>query len=226
MSLSAGAVIPIVVQVLLLSWNGLLRAIKFRWQILIGLSVSISLAIQLVANRSVLDIVVSFFVFEPGSYWYRRLIWDYGSASVLNHPLYGVGLNDWERPAWMSASIDNFWLFLAMRYGLPAAFSPAADLFVDLLGGSFKKGLGDKIIAYRTAFLITMTGFFLVGWTVAFWDHAYVFFLFLMGSGVWMLDVETKGESYLAGAGRLNLAGCIGKYVLVYRPFADKFETL
>ena len=176
MSLSAGALVSIVVQVLLLSWNGLLRAIKIRWQILIGLSVLISLAIQLVANRSVLDIVVSFLVFEPGSYWYRRLIWDYGVASVLNHPLYGIGLNDWERGAMMSPSVDNFWLFLAMRYGLPAPFLLLLTLLSIFLALAFKKGLDDKITAYRTAFLISMIGFFLVGWTVHFWDAGYVLF--------------------------------------------------
>lgn len=33
------------------------------------------------------------------------------------------------------------------------------------LAVGFKKGLDDKITAYRTAFLIAMTSFFLVGWT-------------------------------------------------------------
>ena len=120
------------------------------------------------------------------------LIWDYGSASVLNHPLFGVGLNDWERPGWMPASIDNFWLFLAVRYGLPAPFLLLLAFLSIFLAVGFKKGLDDKITAYRTAFLITMTAFFLVGWTVHFWDAAYVLFLFLMGSGVWMLDVRPK----------------------------------
>ena len=47
MSLSAGAVVSMAVQVLLL----LVKAIKIPWKILIGLSVLIGLAIQLVANR-------------------------------------------------------------------------------------------------------------------------------------------------------------------------------
>ena len=46
-----------------------------------------------------------------------------------------------------------------------------------------------------------MTAFFLVGWTVHFWDAAYVLFLFLMGSGVWMLDVETKERAALRPKG-------------------------
>jgi hypothetical protein len=192
LSLSAGPLIAIVAQGFLLSWNWLLRGIKIRWIILIGLSVSIVLAIELVANRSALEIVVSYFLFDPVSYWFRRMIWDLGSASVLAHPVFGVGMNEWQRPEGMPPSIDNFWLSIAVHQGLPAAFLILLTLLSIFLAVGFKKGLDDKLIECRTGFLITLSGFFLVGWTVTFWDAAYVLLLFLMGSGVWMLDVETK----------------------------------
>src|SRR5262245_18198810 len=62
---------------------------------------------------------------------------------------------------------------------------------------SLKKGPEGRLVEYRAAFLISMTGFFLTGWTVHFWDAALVLFLFLMGSGVWMLDVESKDRAAL-----------------------------
>ena len=192
LSLSAGPIAVVVAQGLLLSWNELLRAVKSRWKILIALLVSIDLVIELVANRSALEILASYFLFDPASYWFRRLIWQYGSESALNHPLFGVGMNQWERPAWMPASIDNFWLIQAVLHGLPASFLMLLTFLSIFLAVGLKKGLSDKLIQYRTGFLITMTGFFLVSWTVTFWDHAYVLFLFLMGSGVWMLDVKTE----------------------------------
>jgi len=82
-------------------------------------------------------------------------------------------------------------------HGLPAAFFMLLTFISIFLTTAFKKGLGDKLNDYRSGFLIYMTTFFLVGCTVAFWDHAYVLLLFLMGSGVWMLDVEIKGKSTL-----------------------------
>jgi hypothetical protein len=194
MSLSAGPFVSLVLQVFLLSCNFLVRAIKIPWTILIGLMVLISLALQLVAKRSLLDIAAGFLVFESGSYWYRRMIWDYGVTSVLQHPLNGIGLNNWERGSDMSASIDNFWLMLAMRYGLPASFLLLLTMLSIFLALSFKKHLDDKITAYRTAFLISMTAFFLAGWTVHFWDTGYVLFLFMLGSGGWILDVRPKGK--------------------------------
>ena len=110
LSLSSGPIIAIVAQGLLLSWNWLLWAIKIRWKILIGLLVLIALSIELVANRSLPAIVSSYLAFDDQSYWFRRLIWHYGSVSALNHPLFGVGMNEWERPEWMPPSIDNHYL--------------------------------------------------------------------------------------------------------------------
>ena len=86
----------------------------------------------------------------------------------------------------MSTSIDNFWLLLAMRYGLPAPFLLLLTLLSIFLALGFKKGLDDKITAYRTGFLISMIGFFVVGWTVHFWDAGYV--LFTICDGQWHLD--------------------------------------
>jgi len=192
LSVSSGPVTALVAQLFLLFWNGLLGTIKYRWKLLIGLIASLSLAIELVANQSLLDIVVTYFLFDPGSYWFRKIIWLYGSASALNHPLFGTGLGEWERPEWMASSIDNFWLFHAVRYGLPAAFLMLLAFFSNFWAVSFKKGLDGKLGEYRTGFLITMTAFFVVAWTVHFWDATYVLFMFLMGSGVWMLDVKPK----------------------------------
>lgn len=195
LSVSSGPLTALVTQGFLLFWNALLSAFRFRWILLIALVTFTSLAIELVANRSLLDIVVTHFLFDPGSYWFRKVIWTYGTASALNHPLFGTGLGDWERPPWMSPSIDNFWLLQAVHNGLPAAFLILLAFGSIFLAVGLKKGLDDKLDNYRTGFLIAMTGFFQVGWTVAFWDAAYVLFVFLMGSGVWILDVETKKKS-------------------------------
>jgi hypothetical protein len=49
-----------------------------------------------------------------------------------------------------------------------------------------------KLASYRLGFLASLTGFFLVGWTVHFWNATYVLFIFSLGAGVWLLDA--KGE--------------------------------
>ena len=102
----------------------------------------------------------------------------------------------------MPASIDNFWLVLAVRHGLPAAFLMLLALLSIFLAVSFRKGLDDKLIEYRTGFLISMSGVFpgrvdgrVLGRCLCF---------LAIPDGQRRLDAgcETQGESCLAGAGR------------------------
>jgi hypothetical protein len=187
LSLSAGPIIAVATQCALLVWNWLFRRVRYRWWLLIGLTIFAFLSIEVAANRSALGVVTSYVVFDPESYWFRRVIWTYGVESVQTYPVWGVGNHEWPRPSWMPGSIDNFYLFLAVRHGLPAAFLMMSALFFVVMPLSLKGGLSDRLEAYRTGFLVSIVAFFLVGWTVAFWASAYVLFFFLLGSGTWML---------------------------------------
>lgn len=132
------------------------------------------------------------------------MIWTYGSTAALNHPLFGVGMNEWARPAWMGPSIDNLWLCLAVQYGLPAVFFLLLAILSIVLAVGIKRGLNQRLVEYRTGFLTAMTAFVLVACTVHFWDTAWVFFLFLMGSGVWILDARAKERGATPAPGVLN----------------------
>src|SRR5690606_35923137 len=69
-----------------------------------------------------------------------------------------------------------------------------------------KKGLSKRDEAYRLGYLITMAGFFLVGWTVHFWNATYVLFLFLVASGAWIREVPTDpATSSAEKSGALDL---------------------
>jgi hypothetical protein len=210
-SLSAGPLTMVVVQGLLLAWNSLLRHVRGRWKILIFLGVIIVPTVQAVANRPLTAIISGYLTFEPQSYYFRVLIWDYGSAAALNNWLFGLGLNlkDWARPNWMGPSIDNFWLYLAIRSGLMAPILLQLALASVFLMLALKKGLDEQIAAYRTALLIVLTALFVVSWTVHFWDTAYVMFLFLIGSGLWILDAESpqRGSPHFHAAKAAHSSG-------------------
>jgi hypothetical protein len=90
----------------------------------------------------------------------------------------------------MPPSIDMFWLIHAVFYGMPAAILMLLTLLIPCFGVGFLKGLDDRLDQYRIAYMISMCGFFLVGWTVHFWNATYVLFLFLLASGIWMLDLK------------------------------------
>lgn len=190
LSLSSAPIAAIVVQAALIMWGALFRKSPNCWRFLWCLFLASYLAVVFGSNQTPAKFYISHFTFDPATGWHRLLIWEFGSASVLNHPFFGIGFDDWARSSWMSTSVDMFWLLNTMRYGIPGGLLLALSFFAVFLGVSFRKGLDERLVAYRTAYLIVMMAFFLVGWTVHFWGTAYLWFTFLLGSGVWLLDVR------------------------------------
>lgn len=200
LSLSSAPIAAVVVQAALIMWSALFRKSPHCWRFLWCLFVAAYLAVLFGSSQTPAQFYITHFTFDPGTGWYRILIWEFGSASVLNHPLFGIGFGDWDRIRWMTTSVDMFWLLTAMRFGIPGGLLMVLSFFAVFLGVSFRKGLDERLVAYRTAYLIIMMAFFLVGWTVHYWGAAYLWFLFLLGSGVWLLDARIDDGGKRQGA--------------------------
>ena len=190
LSLSAGPIGAVVLQALLILWDRVLKRNKWRWKILLAIAAIINLMIAAIPNQSLVMFYISRFTFDEFTAYFRVLIWRYASNSALNHPFFGVGLGEWERPYWMPSSIDMFWLIHAVRYGIPAAFLMLLAFSSAILAVASKKALDEKLTEYRTAYLLSMTSFFIAGWAVHYWNASYVLFLFLLGSGMWLMMHE------------------------------------
>jgi hypothetical protein len=191
LSLSGGAISALGAQVLLIGWNETLRRFEGRWTVLFFILGAMYLFIAVASNQSVASFYISRFSFDQQSAGFRLLIWEYGSASALNHPWFGVGFNEWDRPSWMPPSIDMFWLLYAVRHGIPAAALLMFGFLALYVPALLRRGLNERLSLYRLAYLVSLTSFFLAGWTVHFWNGAYVLFTFILGAGVWLLDAQS-----------------------------------
>lgn len=198
LSLSSAPIAGLVVQGALMAWNSLLRQYDIRWKLLWGLAFAAYLVVEFGSNQTPVQFYISHFTFDQQTGWFRIWIWEYGSASVLNHPLYGLGFGDWARPKWMAPdSIDNFWLVTAVRHGIPALVLLVVSCLAIVLPIAFNKGLDKKLGNYKTAYLICMATYFIVGTTAHFWGATYVWLLFLLGAGVWMMTAESSEKAPL-----------------------------
>ncbi len=193
LSLSSGPLTSVGAQLGLIGWDLVLRRFAGRWKLLASLFFSAIVAIQIVANRSPAQILISFIAFNTSTAYNRLRIWQFGSASVWNHPLFGIGENAWARPSWMSGSIDMFWLVSAVQNGLLAGLLLQVAFFATVLPVIFRKGLDERTSSYRTGYVISLLGFYIAGWTVHYWNSVYVLLIFLLGCGPWFLDLK-KGE--------------------------------
>lgn len=194
-SMSSAPIAGMVLQFALLLWNAFLRNFEFRWKILWGLVFVAYLVVSIGSNQTPAEFYISHFTFDMQTGWWRLHIWNYGSASVAAHPFFGIAFHDWVRPWWMySGSVDNFWLVIAMRHGIPAFLLVLGACLAVIGGVALKKGDDKQVETFRIGYLLCIVNVMIVGCTVHFWGAAYVWFLFLLGSGVWIFDTTSDGD--------------------------------
>jgi hypothetical protein len=191
LGLSSGPMSAMAIQAALIGWNWIFRSFPGRWKLFWSLLSFIYVFLSIFSRQSPAAHLINLVAFDKGSAWQRILIWEYGSASVIANPVFGVGLTgDWLRPDWQTSSMDMFWLISSVRHGLLAGILLGITFLGTMLTIGLKRGLTDRQSHYRTGYLICMAGLFFAGWTVHFWAEIYVYFVFLMASGLWILDAS------------------------------------
>ena len=196
LSLSSGPLSALAGQLMLLSWNWTLGRFSGRWKLLWGILATVWIGLSLTSKQSIPEFYITHApIFDRFDAYYRLLEWNYGTATVMRHPLCGIGCNPYERPDWMAASIDMFWLTHAVCFGIPGGILMMLTLVASAATVGFKSLTDDRARLYRTAYLIAMTSFILSGWTVLFWNATYCLFIFLLASGLWIPDLKTKTAS-------------------------------
>lgn len=188
MSVSSGALAALMFQFFLFSWDGATRRIPKRWTLFASLMLLAYIAIDLLSNRSPFHVLVSYMTFNSGSGWNRINIWTFGTQNVRDNPLFGLGLNDWVRPFWMGASVDNFWLLMAMRHGLPTFICLAIATFLIIRKLSMAEVKDPFVRRCRAANLTVLGGLILASGTVHYWNTMFVWFIFLIASATWILN--------------------------------------
>jgi hypothetical protein len=196
LSLSSGAFLALLMQILLLGWYWAFRRTGFPWLLLTGWAAFCYIVIDMLSNRAPIQVFFSYATFSPHTAYWRGLIFEWGMKNVWANPLLGIGLNNWERPWFMfSGSMDNFWLLMAVRYGIPGFLFLAVGYGLALWRVGRRRFDGDaRMLLLRRAWMLTMVGLTFSLCTVHIWTtiHSYVFFLF--GAGMWFLTATARPE--------------------------------
>jgi hypothetical protein len=192
MSASGGPYVVLMMQGFVVAWERVLGTVRGRWAALFTLFGLAYLAIDLFSTKTPFHVFVNYFTFSKQSAYNRILIFEFGTAEVARHPTFGIGLGEWERPVWMSDSMDNFWLATAVRYGIPALLFLIALLLGLVWTVGQRKGLPTEWRRARHAWAFTLFGIAVAAATVHLWNALFVLFFFLIGSGAWLLDAQPR----------------------------------
>lgn len=192
LSVSSGPFLALASQLGLIAWAHAASWSKSRWRLL-GILLFIGYAIiEVASNRSGIYAVVSRLSFSGSTAFARRVLFEHGIQQIGRAPMFGVGHNPWPLPAWMTGSVDNFWLMLAVAYGVPAfVFFAGAFLAALIPIGRREFGHDEELMLLRRAWMFMMIGLSLTMATVAVWGAMLSIVMLMFASGQWMLTVET-----------------------------------
>lgn len=202
-SLSAGALLAFVVQTVMIGWDVVLRGFRGRWKLFMWLTAITYVTLDILSNRTPFHLLVDYGTFSSKTAYYRIVIWRHGIDDVYRNPLFGLGNNieSWTRAFWMGSSIDNFWLFMAMKFGIPT-FLTLAGAAIAVLWRAGRVEMPDPLDrACRTGWAIAFVGLMLAGGTVHYWTTMMSFFMFVLGAGVWMSSGGARREAAEEAAG-------------------------
>jgi hypothetical protein len=196
-SLSSGPLLAAVLQIGIVGWGWITRN---AWWVLVGLAVLGYVVVDLLSNRSPVQVMITYLTFNSHSAYWRLHIWNFGIQNVWWNPLFGLGLNDWVRPSWMgTASVDNFWLLTTMRYGIPAFLLLVAGIVMNLVAIIRQDLPTEPLRDLRRGYVTATIALSLALCTVHAWGSLLVMVMFYFGAGAWMFTggatPEATGEA-------------------------------
>lgn len=196
LSLSSGPLLALVIQGGLILWAWLFRGTQARWLILLCTAIIAYVVVDLLSNRTPFRVFLHYATMNPHTAYWRAIIFEWGMVNVWANPVFGIGLNDWVRPVWMnSGSMDNFWLVMAVRYGIPGFLLLAVGFGLAVWRVGRRDFNGSEIIwQLRRAWMIAIMGLTFALCTVHVWGPLYSFVFFFFGAGMWFITVQPDVE--------------------------------
>lgn len=185
LSWSSAAIMGLLVGAALVAYDWMQKRVEIlSWRALAAASALSVLVVHMASQSGVINILVRL-TLDPQTGYFRLLIWRHGIESIRNHPLSGIGYAAYERPDWMSSSIDSQWLVLAVRHGLVAAaalFAVAGIAVAATSLASLRHDEADRRMMVGLA--ITLFMMTLMGFTVAFFGGLLIWYFTLLGMGM------------------------------------------
>jgi O-antigen ligase len=165
---------------------------KISWWTISSMLAMLIWTLHMVSKNGIIPVIARM-TLTPQTAQYRISIWEFGSASVANYPWFGIGYEQWERPAWMLESVDSHFLLLAMRHGLVVPIALMAAIIYGIIRlGLIIPYLQPKDRTFCIGINICVIIFVLVGQTVNYFGSGN---LLLMAVVAFLASSVSWGEA-------------------------------
>ena len=183
LSASSAPLLTVMVQAFLIAGERLTRQFKMRRdRILAALALSFFLFVQFFVGRGLVG-VLALLTISPGTAYTRQSQWDYSIDDVMRSPWFGFIPGTYTRPFWLAPSIDNWWLLIIMRSGIPSLILLALSVLCLWSALARRKSVSKEFINVRLGWGLMMLALLLGAATVTFFGKLQPLFAFYMGFG-------------------------------------------
>ncbi|MDR3499403.1 MAG: O-antigen ligase family protein [Parvibaculum sp.] len=205
-SASSAAFGVVFIQIMLLAWIISTQQLRNRWTYFMVGCLMAYIFVDLLSNRSAIQVLFDYTALNSWTGYYRTLIWQYGWQDFLASPLVGIGFNDWARPIWMPPSIDAFWLVILLRYGLAGAGPLVGGIIMAIREVERSTAQTTGLLNVDPGFwwIVSLTSLITAGFTVHFWAHGLVYFFFLIGLWGSLVRRDARARPRMSGARALS----------------------
>ena len=189
-SVSSASLLAYAMAVAFIAWERYTRGINNRAAITLTCGAILYAVLEVFSNRTAVEVLIGFIVLDSWTAYYRVLIWHNALIDLANHPMFGAALNAWTRPAWMTGSVDSFWLVTALAGGLPTVSCVALAVVLLLTKVHRATGLRETRERWQARYGWTAAVLALCfqAFTVHYWGSMHSLFFFILGMGAWMSD--------------------------------------
>ena len=203
-ALSSAPMLCVGLQVGFLVWDRVTRGTRNRMGVTLSLLVGLYIIATLISTRSPIMFVATGMTLDSWTGYYRTVIWEWGMVNIWSNPWTGIGLGEWERPWWMvSASVDAFWLLIAMRGGIPAFLLLVLPivLYCHAVVKRASRHQDWRVRRIALGWMMSLIALSLAACTVHYWNVLYAYFFFFLGLVGWIADpVRAKATAIKAKA--------------------------
>jgi hypothetical protein len=131
---------------------------------------------------------------NPATAYTRRNQWILGIDDVMRHPFFGFDPSTWTRPFWLAASVDNYWLVMMMRSGIPSLVYLALTVLLIWRALARIETTNTLFRQLRTGWGLMMVALILGAATVAYFGKLQPLFIFYIGFGAALANCALPDE--------------------------------
>ena len=192
LSASSAPILMLLVQIALLVVERLTRRIRRRDKLLGWSAAAFVLLVETATGRGVVGLV-TLMTLNPATAYTRRAQWIFAIDDVMRNPIFGFRPELYTRPFWLAPSIDNWWLLIMMRSGIPSLVLLALSAL--FLWAAIVRREGPPLFTQlRTAWGLMLIAIILGAATVTFFGKLQPLFAFYMGMGAALATCYLPGR--------------------------------